>query len=235
MQYRTYFPVDQIAGHDGHTAGVVYYRNNGLDCCRKHVVPANPQTSEQVAIRSLLTQASQAFKDITDAERASWAVYAAAHPETYLDSEFTLQEMAAYVKINVIRLIDSAAISDTAPSVDAGFTATALGSISYATGTTTFEVQVTHNGTNGVGYWKVELTGTLASAQRNPRKSDWRLGKGIHADSIVGVTTSPQTIQINPPIFTWANNDWMAVRVTALSDDYSPGAITTTKVQITVT
>lgn len=234
MQLRTTFPVSVLAGHDGFPGGIVYYKASGLQCARRWVKPDNPQTAQQIQIRTYFTQAAQAFKNLTDAQRQAWATFCANHKKSYLGTEFILQEMPAFVWINTLRLIDGQTITTTAPSAEAGFSASAIANVAYNSGTSTLSFDVTHNGSAGTGKWLIRITDTLASAQRNPRPSDWRLAAGVGTNSIVDVQASPQTISIANPVFTWSDGDYMAIMVVPLSDDYVPGARYIHKGTITV-
>lgn len=234
MQIRTTFPVKQIAGHDGYPGGMVYFTIMGLQCARRWVKPDNPQTDQQKAIRNYLTLAAQDFKNISDAQRAAWASWCANHTKTYLGEDFVLQEMAAFVWINTIRQIDGQAIERDAPTKDAGFTASGISNVAFVSSTNTLSFDVTHNGSAGVGSWLIRITPTLASAQRNPRKSDWRLAAGINTKSIVAVDDSPQSISVVGALYSYENNDYMAIQLVPLSDDYVPGAEFTWKGQISV-
>jgi len=53
--------------------GSVFSRNRGGAYLRNKVTPLNPQTSSQVAARSLLTFFSQAWRGLTQAQRDSWS------------------------------------------------------------------------------------------------------------------------------------------------------------------
>jgi len=223
-----------FSGSDGRPGGFVFLKLMGMQCARLHVMPAQPQAADQVLIRGYLTSAAQAFGSLTDSERALWETYANLNVKSHLGYNYTLSAIMAYVQVNTYRQIDGQAISDTAPTALAGFSASAIGTLSYVTGTTIFSCIVTHNGANGVGFWAVSITPTLASAQRAARPSDYRLADAVAVGSIVPVTTSPQTIEITTPKYTWSNNDYMAVKLVPLGDAYEPGTEYRHKGQITV-
>jgi hypothetical protein len=211
-------------------------RINGLDVYRHHVVPDNPNTSEQGTIRADFTTAAQGFKACSPAERTAWRTYAAKIPRMIMDRLITLQEMAAYVLVNSYRLIDGLAVTPTAPTVLADFSASNIATVAYVSGTTVLTFIVTHNATVTTGrLWVVKLTPALVSAQRFARPSDYRLAKGVGLNSIIPVTASPQTVTITAPIFTWVNLDWMHVSLVPLSAGYSPGTKFDKRQQIAVT
>ena len=236
LKYRLRHPIDVLSGSDGYPAGWVYMMTNSIPVIRKHVIPANPDTSEQSAIRTILTTAAQGFKTLTDAERAAWVTFAAMQPRSTLGYQFTMQEMAAYVQVNSFRQIDAQAISNTAPSAMAAFSASAIGTVAYVVATTVFSFIVTHNCAAPAGeQWLIRITDTLQSAQYHARPSDFRLADGVAATSIVAVSASPQTIQITDPVFDWANNDYMQIEVVPLSAAYAPGTTFGWRGQISVT
>lgn len=235
MKFIPQFPVQQLSGKDGNTNGLVAMRSNGIDIFRRFVVPDNPQTTNQVLARTIFTVAAQNFKNLSDSQRATWTTYAQNNPITVLGREITLQDMAAYIQCDFYSYLRDTAHLTDAPTAVAGFTASGIASVGYDIATTTFGCTVTHNGTDGVGDWAVRITDSLASAQRNARPSDFRLADGVTSDSIVGVTTSPQTITINPPVFTWADDDYMEIEIVPISDDCAIGTPYRSKQQITVT
>lgn len=224
-----------FSGSDGRAGGFVFLKLMGMQCARLHVMPAQPQAADQVLIRGYLTAAAQAFGSLTAGERASWETYANLCTKSHLGYNYTLSAIMAYVQVNTYRQIDGQAISDTAPTATAGFAASVVATLGYVVGTTVFSFDVTHNGANGVGFWCISATPALASAQRAARPSDFRLVDSVATESIVGVTTSPQTISITAPKYTWLNNDYMAVKLVPLGDAYERGTEYTHRGQITVT
>lgn len=60
-----------VAG-SGKLGGHVASRNRGGAYFRTKVTPVNPNTSAQAEVRSRLTSFSQAWRDLTDNQRASW-------------------------------------------------------------------------------------------------------------------------------------------------------------------
>ena len=198
-------------------------------------MPAQPQSSEHVLSRSYLTAAAQAFGSLSVAERAAWETYANLNIKSHMGLSYSLYAINAYIQVNCYRQINGQAISDVAPTSLAGFSASLIATLGYVVGTTTYSFDVTHNGTNGVGFWVVSQTPVLASAQRAARPSDYRLIDSVAAASIVAVVTSPQTISITTPKYVPSDTDWQAVRVIPLNDEYAPGTETTFRGQVTVT
>lgn len=226
---------NRLSGSDGRIGGFVFTWALGMQVLRLHVMPAQPQSADQVLIRSYLTAAAQAFGSLTAAERAQWETYANLNVKSHMGLPYTLYAINAYIQVNSYRQINGQAISDVAPTSLAGFSASVIATLGYVVGTTTYSFDVTHNGVATEGFWVVYQTPVLASAQRAARPSDYRLIDSVSADSIVAVAASPQTISITTPKYVPTDTDWQAVRVVPLNDEYAPGTPTTFRGQVTVT
>lgn len=66
----------------GSQADTVASRNRFGQYNRTRAMPTQPRTARQVAVRGYLTDASQAWRALTDAQRASWRAYALTTPKT---------------------------------------------------------------------------------------------------------------------------------------------------------
>jgi len=201
------------------------------------VEPANPKSADQVLIRAFLTQASQAFKSVTPAEKAAWAVYAALRPSSIMGKTITTPEISAYVKVNTLVLIDTAAVDDAAPTQLCDFTASAIATFAYNSGTTHLTFDVTHNAAVVTDkMWLIKISASLSSGARKARDGDMRMACGVATESIIPVTASPQTVDLTAPRFgNWSNADYMAIEVTPLSPDYDAGLSYRKTDQVTVT
>lgn len=228
-------PYEKIAGKVGGDDGNVLFVSLGRQFLRNMVIPENPDTANQQIIRNLLTQAAQAFGSLTDNERAAWVTYATNHPKKdSFGDDYTLQEMAAYVEVNVLRLINAQAISDVAPSTDPPWTVSDITGVTWDAGGPTIEITFTHtNTTVSNGFVKIEIAGPFASAQRNARDTDFRLVDGPAAGSVVVISdTSPQAPDFNDPVITPVVNQYLTVRLTPVSTDYIQGTPFEKKVQV---
>lgn len=66
----------------GSQADTVASRNRFGQYNRTRATPVQPRTSRQLAVRGYLIDASQAWRDLTDEERASWSTWAATQPKS---------------------------------------------------------------------------------------------------------------------------------------------------------
>lgn len=229
------FPVDQYSGRDGAQSGLVYMKLNGINVARKFVTPSNPKTAQQVLARGQLTGAAQAFKLLTPAQRAAWAAYAAIDRRMVLGKLTTLQDLPMYASIAIPASLQEMAWITAAPTALPGFQAASIGSVAYATATTTLSFNITHNGTAAVGYWLVYATPALASAQRMARPSDFRLVCGVDPESMPAVVATGQAFTTNAPLASWLDDDWMEIQLVPIGADYGRGKPIRFRQQITVT
>lgn len=74
---------DNITDLSGSTGGTTYSKNRGGHYRKNKPMPINPNSSFQIAVRSSFGTLSQAWRSLTDAQRAAWNAMAPQYP--YLD------------------------------------------------------------------------------------------------------------------------------------------------------
>lgn len=85
----------------GKISGNVYSKNRGGAYSRVRVVPTNPQSSFQTAVRSTLTSLSQAWKGLTATQRAGWSNAVRNFPRiNRVGDSHNLSGNALYVSLN---------------------------------------------------------------------------------------------------------------------------------------
>lgn len=90
---------------------LVFSKWKGRNYVRKHVVPANPQTVLQVAIREMMKFLAQRWSSTTAPEKASWTTAAKAE---------TISNFNAYVSANMVRWRQLLAPSALTPAAETG-------------------------------------------------------------------------------------------------------------------
>jgi hypothetical protein len=107
-----------VAAISGKSGGTVFARNKGGAYMRNFVKPTNPSTVYQEEARDRLTQYSNEWRTMTDAQREAWNAWAAEHPILdRLGAAKTLTGAQAYTKINTNRdLAGDATTNSTVPS-----------------------------------------------------------------------------------------------------------------------
>lgn len=78
---------------------IVYSIWKGVNYVRRHVVPENPKTDDQIVIRTVLADGSIKWKDgtIIDADKLLWNVFAQGKPFSGFNAF-----MKAYIAINFL-------------------------------------------------------------------------------------------------------------------------------------
>jgi len=231
------FPIETLSGRSGIPGKLVFFNWRNIPCARTYVSPRNPESTGQEVIRGFMTQASQAFQSVTTAEKEAWEAYAALTPIKVGGRDIVLPAISVYVRVNMLRLINAAALTDTAPSALASFVATSFNTLAYVAGTTTLSFNVVHNlASISAEMWEIYITNTLPSGAYKPRKGDYRLAFGVDSKSIIDVTATPQTITDTAPKFTgYTDGDHVGVKLVPLSDDYDPGTVLEDVLTIAVT
>lgn len=103
----------------GSMGGLTASRNRGGQYFRQRVVPTNPASTRQNAVRAYLASAVAAWTNtLTAAQRTAWATYAANTPRTdSLGNEIVLTGQQAYIGAYVPRMQAGAAVPTAAPTV----------------------------------------------------------------------------------------------------------------------
>ena len=231
MKVRLAFPVDEISGKAGGNFGNVFSRWRGLMVARRHVVPANPSTANQDAIRGFMAAAAVAFQSLSPVEKDAWATFAATVPRSILGQNVTIPEISAYCKINAIRQMAGQSITDTAPSVKADFAISDITSVINDAGE--IAITFTHSATETAGrFVMVKMTDALPSGVYVPKRSDFRLINGPGTPSILALGASPDEVA-GCFRFAPAISKYCGIEIQPISSQYVPGVAFGKVVQVT--
>lgn len=197
--------VTQISGSVG---GTTYSHTGSGLYMRARSIPVNPNTGNQLQVRSALTALVMAWLDtLTPAQRAAWNLYATNTPYTNaLGDTFTISGQNAYIGSNTARLqaVSKLASSltrvDSAPVVfDRGDFTTPVPVYSATTG-----LNVAFTDTDA---WTGEDNAALLIFQGQPKNMSRNYFKGPYR--LVGVAPGDSGSPITSPItFTAA---WLAI------------------------
>jgi len=183
--------------------------------------PTNPQSSQQIAIRALLSASSAAYKSLTVAEADAWeALGIQISVDGPVGSTHGLTGIQAYNRVNLFRQLDGQAITDTAPAFEDPGNASAVDA-EISTGDPTITViNITHTVTGG--FFAVRVTPALPSIPRKARKNELRYMSSDFIDSIVPLGASPQAVSLDHGQFSQAQGDNIGIEVIHLNADYVP-------------
>jgi hypothetical protein len=100
----------------GSLNGTTFSRNRSGAYARAKASPVQPRTVRQLAQRAIFSAVSQEWRNLADAERASWEAWATTHPVTdvFGDAQI-LSGNAAYLLVNANRQTLGLPSSDTPP------------------------------------------------------------------------------------------------------------------------
>ena len=116
-----------ISSISGSIAGQVFSRNSNGAYIRNRAVPVNPNTDKQKDQRDSFRNLSQAWRNLTDVQRASWVAQRTNYP--YQDSSgqtklYTAQQLFMKLNMNLIAAglatISTAITPEEAPSFSVG-------------------------------------------------------------------------------------------------------------------
>lgn len=179
-----------IAEGSGSVGGLTFSHNRGGQYIRQRVIPINPNTVQQAAVKGFMASLSNRWVNVLTApQRAAWDAYAnAVQIPDPLGTPRNIGGLAMYNRSNVSRLQASLARVDPAPSVfDLGdFTAPTITSITASTGIMVLAFTNTDS-------WATAAGGALlvyASRPQNPTINGFK-GPYRFASKVSGASTPP--------------------------------------------
>ncbi len=115
-----YTPGIAVSSLSGSTGGITASRGRGGQYFRRRAIPTNPSSPAQLNVRSIFASQSQAWSDLTDAERAAWEAWTPQNPITNaLGNQITLSGHMAFVKLNSRLALDVQTLLTVPPIINA--------------------------------------------------------------------------------------------------------------------
>jgi len=100
-------PGPVVAAASGSVGGTTYSHNKGGPYMRTRAIPTNRQSIAQVAQRSFIAAASQAWRELPAANALAWVTWAPLHPvQNALGNSVMLSGHQAFVQLNARLLHD---------------------------------------------------------------------------------------------------------------------------------
>jgi hypothetical protein len=205
-----------VGAGSGSLGGLTMSHNRGGQYLRKRVVPTDPGTIRQTAVRTILGILSARWSaNLTAAQRNAWDLYGASVAFINAIGEtFYLTGQQQYIRSNTPRLQTGVALVDDGPTdfTLPTFTPPALTDAD----STVQELEVTFTNTDG---WANEAGGALLIYQGKPQgngrvffKGPYRFADKVDGDAITP-PTSPETVSAIPYAIAAGQNQWVQVRV----------------------
>jgi len=220
-------PFDKVSGTIGGANGVVVYSIDGRNLMRGYVIPTDPKTEYQLAVRQAFGLSSQAYSQTTSAEREAWAALAAnITRDDALGQGYVMTAQMAFMMVNQYRQLAGVGITNTAPAYELpvliGTPAfTLVGETNVQFSTEGNELQ-TYN-----GYILVSSTAALAGEARQARDGDYTSATVNVADAFVS-QASGETVfgafNVSAIRNLPSTGNRIGVRYQPLSSGYVPGA-----------
>lgn len=180
-----------VASGSGSFGGTTVSRNRYGMYMRSRVVPVNPGTEFQSAVRAVFAQLIDAWTTVlTDAQRSGWATYAANVPLIgSLGNQQFVTGQNMYVRSNSARIQGGFARVDTAPGIfDLGSVLSPSAAPDASAGNTAVGFDNTDAWANEDGGGLLLYQGQPVNGSRTFYKGPWRF-----IGSIVGDDTTPPT------------------------------------------
>ena len=182
-------------------------------------------STEQFLVQAFFSTASKQWKNLTDAQRTSWSIYAGTYFPNDKDGngagptgQAVFLKAAWYQQASGLALPTDAPI-EAPPAAPTGLTPLSnddpLG-ISF---------QMTHSVTPTARHRVfVEITPALASAARHPQPQDYRSARGINVGSFPDLAASGSNYTVTGIRYPFAEGVRFGLRVTIISPDGIPSA-----------
>jgi len=213
----------KIVGESGENGVVAYSSARGGNIFRAFVIPENPESTLQVAMRSYLTLAAAAYKDISAAQALIWETTAnQINRDNILGISYTLTGIGLFCMVNVYRQMNGQAIVDDMPTIEQPIKPVGITSV-VLTNATTLTIVADFTG-NDVGFFGVcRISLPLPGEARQARSGDCRLRSPTISDNIIAVAGTTVTFVITIVALDYVATDRIGIELTPLSDAYVPG------------
>lgn len=219
---KTVSPDQQAAA----SAVVAMPDTNGRTLLRSYVVPLNPQTSAQIAIRSDLTSISEAYQSLTQAQADAWKAIAAFITRTgRLGLDYTLSWTALFQSVNSYRLQDGQSIAMNPPTFDSCNVPSGIESIVSDDGDPSQQVDLTltESSTPTTGSKiAIRYTRDLGNAVRQARQTDFRYPAAPVDCILPRDVAAPYAYQITSTRLNILADTHIGVQLMVLTPNYYP-------------
>ena len=196
MKIETSFPVAGLRGTVSNSQ-LSYSTVQGEVLARAKVIPANPQTPEQLLVRSYMTAATKNWDTLTKAQREAWDAYA----RTYFadaTAPTTAPGLSVYVRAQVNRQLLGLPLLAAAPTQAPPPPVTSITQVD-ALNPDTLGLTVTHTLTSVAGLsLVVRQTPATATLARRPQPTDLRYVKGATVASTSALPATGASVQFAP-------------------------------------
>lgn len=215
---QTVHPVGRVSGRLKQN-DTTYTWNRGQGVLRAQANPANPDTADQQAIRSIFSIVTKNWKLLTQVQRDAWTAWASAHTVTNrLGTVVSRNGMSAYVELATMHYVRTSALLSAAPTVAQPSAPSGITIPAAQAEGNTIEIQVAHGYTTLTGLYLVTraTSGTLYESQ-HPKLGDYRLVEGVVTTSIDALGTTGASYTYSPSKYAYSDNQYVGVECTIMN------------------
>ena len=212
-----------VSGQTENNKVVLYSSRRAACVARAWVLPDNPGSTLQEAVRDYLTLSAAAYKGLTAEQAQEWTDAAnAIMRSNILGLDYYLTGIGLFCMINAYRQIHNQAILDDCPAILMPPTPITVVSVT-ATSATLLTIVVTVTGleTGGMALCRVSLP--LPGEARQARPNDCRMIDATIDNNIEVHVTGTVTFALTIPTSLIVATDRVGVQITPLSAAYFPG------------
>ena len=212
-----------VSGQTANNRLVLYSSRRAACVARAWVLPDNPMSTLQEAVRDYLALAAAAYKGLTEAQAEAWTAAAnAIMRQNILGLDYYLTGIGLFCMINTYGQIHAQAIVEDVPTillppVPIGLTSV----VATTTVLLTIVADVTGLETGGLALCRVSLP--LPGEARQARPNDCRMIDVTIDNNIEVHAAGTVTFALTIPTSLIVATDRIGVQITPLSADYFPG------------
>lgn len=196
------------------TTDLVMQEYEGETVARAKVTPENPQTADQVKIRSCVTVATRSWHNTTEAQRDAWGTYSEKYdPDADSDKSVKSLALRSFIRANIVRQILGLPLVLDPPSLGPPGMPTAVRQLG-AQSPDSIGLEVDHTETDTAGLMLlVRASDAMNSTACTPTPEDMRYVCGVGTNSFKPLGVSGAPVEFNPTKYVVNNGERYGVSV----------------------
>ena len=212
-----------VSGQTANNKMVLFSSRRAANVARSWVLPDNPNSTLQAAIRSYLSLGATAYKGLSQVNADAWTAAAnLLSRENILGLQYYHTGIGLFQMVNMYRQMGAEAIVEAVADIVPPPLPLAVDSI-VATSTTALDIVADVTGIEAGGMALCRVTSPLPGAARRARSNDCRMLDATIADNIVVMGTDTCDFTLTMPTSHIVADDLIGVEITPLSAEYFPG------------
>lgn len=222
-----------LSGHEYPGSPGRYSFKKGKTWLHKNTPPTWRNSPAQQRVNLANKMSTQAFTSMTDEQRDTWKVFATTLKKQHLWITRSYTDREAFIRTNILRLLNDDPIANSAPLIPAKNYFAALTSVVYLRSQPSLMVTFSHDYPDlDTPFFLIRASTSFPSAQRKAQKREYRFAGDVHHSSFAPVQPSPQTVFLPVTPLTHNDHEYIYIKIQVLTSDYSPGKTYTLSTQL---